>query len=240
MKVIYLRFFLLLTFNFFIIFTHAVLCQEEPFDKTLKSMQRKFQTLTDYHCIYKYYTARDEKSYDITFSYFFKKPKMIRMEIMAGIYPGTIMLYNPEAVRDKVRVQVGNPALAVLQKIFFGEYFELHRMVDLRGKGVHESDWGTFIGNHLKLLHLVKSKFMGEEKVNGKTTLFYRLTSDNPAKTMSIKIEDVWIDKRTYFPVKYIHYDTLGQVIRRSVYNDLEFNAGLHGDIFKKFRTDSR
>ncbi len=202
-------------------------------------MQQTFQSLKDYHCIFESYTARDKKSLKIVFSYFFKTPKMIRMEVLEGIYPGTIMLYNSEVVKDKVRVQVGNPALAVLQKIFFGEYFELHRMVDLQGKGVHESDWGTFIGNHLKLLHLVKSKFIGEEKVNGKTTLFYRIDSDKPDKTMYIKTEEVWIDKKTYFPIKYIHYDTSGQVIRRSVYHNLEFNAGLHGDNFKKFRTDS-
>ncbi len=165
---------------------------------------------------------------------------MIRMEILTGIYPGTIMLYNPEVVKDKVKVRVGNPALAVLQKIFFGEYFELHRMVDLRGNGVHESDWGSFIDEHQKFLHLIKSKFIGEEKMNGKTTFFYRLVSDNPAKTMSIKIEDVWIDKRTYFPVKYVHYDTLGRVIRRSAYNTLEFNAGLQADIFNDFKPDSR
>lgn len=165
---------------------------------------------------------------------------MIRMEVSAGIYPGTIMLYNPEVVRDKVRILVGNPALAVLQKIFFGEYFELHKLVDLRGKGVHESDWDSFISDHLKLLHLGKSKFIGEEEVNGKTTLFYRLNSDDPAKTMSIKIEEVWIDKKTYFPIKYIHYDASGQVIRRSVFNNLEFNTDLQVDIFKKFKTDSR
>jgi hypothetical protein len=149
------------------------------------------------------------------------------------------MLYNPEVIRDKVRVRVGNPALLVLQKIFFGEYFEPHKLVDLQGKGVHESDWGSFIGDHLKLLHLGKSKFIGEEEVNGKTTLFYRLHSVDPAKTMSIKIEEVWIEKKTYFPIKYIHYDASGQVIRRSVFNNLVFNTDLQVDIFKKFKTDS-
>ena len=205
-------------------------------------MQQKFQSLKDYHCIFESYTARGQESRGIVFSYFFKKPQMIRMEIVEGKYPGTVMLYNPEVVRDKVRVRVGNPVLAMLQKILFGEHFDLYSkwIIDLRGNGVHESDWGSFIDDHLKLLHLGKSKFIGEKEVDGKTTLFYRLDSDNPDKTMHIKTEEVWIDKKTYFPIKYIHYDISGQVIRRSVYRDLKFNTDIQVDIFKKFETDSR
>ena len=164
------------------------------------------------------------------------------MEVLEGEYQGTVMLYNPEVVRDKVRVRVGNPALAVLQKIFLGEYFEPYSkwIIDLRGNAVHESDWGSFIDDHLKLLHLGKSKFIGEKEVNGRTTLFYRLDSDKPDKTMYIKTEEVWIDKKTYFPIKYIHYDISDQVIRRSVYHTLKFNTDLQEDIFKTFKTNSR
>jgi outer membrane lipoprotein-sorting protein len=227
---------------FFFILAPCDPCQAEPFDNTLKTMQQKFQSLKDYQCVFESYTARDEESREMVFSYFFKKPKMIRMEVLEGTYPGTVMLYNPQVMRDKVRVLVGNPALAVLQKIFFGEYFGLYSkwIIDLRGNGVHESDWGSFIDDHLKLLHLGKSKFIGEKEVNGRTTLFYRLDSHEPIKTMNIKTEEVWIDKKTYFPIKYIHYDASDQVIRRSVYHNLKFNTDLQMDLFKRLKTDSR
>ena len=204
-------------------------------------MQQKFQSLRDYQCTFESYTARDEESRAAVFSFYFKKPEMIRMEILEGKYPGSVMLYNPQVIRDKVRVQVGNPALAVLQKIILGEYFELHSKwtVDLRGKGVHESSWSTFIEDHRRLLHLGNSKFMGEKEVNGKTTLFYRLESHDPNKTLNVKTEEVWIDKQTYFPIKFIHYDASGRIIRRSEYHNLKFNTGLRLDLFKRFKTDS-
>ena len=228
--------------SFFFILTHTDPCQAEPFHKTLKTMQQKFLSIKDYQGIFEYFTARDAKSRKIVFSYFFKKPKMIRMEFLEEKFPDTVMLYNPEVVKDKVRVRVGNSALAMLQKIFVGEYFELYSkwIIDLRGRGMHESDWGSFIDEHLKLLHLYKSELISETEVNGKITLFYRLDFDKPDKTMHIKTEEVWIDKKTYFPIKYIHYDTSGQIIRQSVYHNLKFNTDLPVDIFKKFKTDSR
>ena len=162
---------------------------------------------------------------------------MIRMETIAGKYPGTIMLYNERAKPDKVKVRVGNPFIAVMQKAIYGDYFHIHdpKVTDLGGFGVTESDWGWLIDIHEKMAAYGSTRVEKEVIINGRSVLYYVLISANPEKTLSVAKEELWIDKETYSPVKFIDYDTAGRVIRKSVFDNMVINDQLKEEIFKKF-----
>jgi hypothetical protein len=197
-------------------------------------MDRAFDKLNDYRCLFDSYTAGDKDSRHIVFGYYFKKPQMVRMEVIEGKYPDTIILYNPKHLQDKVKLRAGNPAVAILQRLLYGETFDLsHEWVsDLRGNGVHESDWSYFIREHRSVLHLGQSRFIAEEALNGKPALHFSLVSDFPERTAAVKQEELWVDKETSFPVRFIQYDRSGKIIRRSGFRNVEFDLNLNAKIF--------
>ncbi|KPJ78372.1 MAG: hypothetical protein AMJ54_03925 [Deltaproteobacteria bacterium SG8_13] len=211
------------------------------YSKTLPLMQAKFESIRDYRCLYNAYSAANGKSAAISFHYYFLKPKQIRMETVTGRYPGTVLLYNPQQKPDQVKVRVGNPVIAVMQKAIYGDYFH-HRdkkVTDMGGFGVLESDWGWFIDIHREMARFGRTEVEKEVVYEGKPALYYQLLSTNPEKTLSVAKEELWIDKETYAPMKFIEYDRSGTVIRKVEYKDMVVDVGLKGELFTHFDNDN-
>ena len=181
------------------ILTTPAISQADFFTETLILMQKRFEAVNDYHCIYTAYSANNERSVEVTFRYYYKKPKMIRMETITGKYPGTIMLYDEQVKSDKVKVRVGNRFIAIMQKAVYGDYFKIHdpKVTDLGGFGVLESDWGWLIDIHEKMAAYGTTRVEKEVIIDGKPVLYYVLISANPEKTLSVAKEELWIDKAT-------------------------------------------
>ena len=207
------------------------------YSSTLPLMQAKFESIQDYRCLYNAYSAANGKSTDISFQYFFLKPKQIRMETVTGKYPGTILLYNSQNRPDQVKVRVGNPVMAVMQKAIYGDYFHYRdkKVTDMGGFGVLESDWGWFIDIHREMAPFGRTDVTKEVLFEGKPALYYELLSTHPEKTLSVAREELWIDKATYAPMKFIEYDRYGTVIRKVEYKDMALDVGLKREIFTHF-----
>ena len=211
------------------------------YSATLPLMQAKFDAIRDYRCLYNAYSAANGKSTDVSFHYYFLKPKQIRMVTVNGRYPGTVLLYNAQNKPDKVKVRVGNPVVAVMQKAIYGDYFH-HRdkkVTDLGGFGVLESDWGWFIDIHREMAPYGRTDLKKEVVFEGKQALYYRLISTHPEKTLSVAKEELWIDKSTYAPMLFIEYDRYGAVIRKVEYKDMVIDVGLKGELFTHFDADN-
>lgn len=210
------------------------------YSSMLPLMEARFDSIRDYRCLYNAYSAANGKSTDVSFHYYFLKPKNIRMETITGKYPGTVLLYNPHQKPDKVKVRVGNPVMAVMQKAIYGDYFH-HRdkkVTDMGGFGVLESDWGWFIDIHREMARYGRTEVKKEVVFEGKPALYYRLLSTNPEKTLSVAEEELWIDKQTYAPLKFVEYDRFGTVIRKVEYKDMVVDVGLEGELFTHFDTE--
>ncbi|MBU0728940.1 MAG: outer membrane lipoprotein-sorting protein [Proteobacteria bacterium] len=220
-------------FFMLLFFAAPVQCADYSFGNILDIMRQRHESIRDYQCIYHSYTARGSKIRDQKFKYYFKKQKLIRMELLTGMYGGAVLIHNPEKHPGKIRVQAGNPLVLMLQKTFLGEYFDLDSewVTDLRGNGIHESDWGWYIEIHRRLLSSGSGRYVGEKQLNGVSVLFYELFSEDPEKTFSVKREEVWIDPVSYFPVKYIQYDKDGVIIRQAITEDLAFDTGVDEDL---------
>jgi outer membrane lipoprotein-sorting protein len=209
-------------------------------------MREKFDAIEDYQCIAESYTTDGERLWRRTFNYYFKKPKLIRMEVAEGQFPGTVLIYNPDIFQDKVCLEAPSKFLTIVQKIARGRFIDLddHWVTDLRGRGVHESDWGTFIDEHLRFVRTIGGRYEihyeGEEAMNGRQALVYTIVSTNPEETLLVKEEKMWLDKETYFPLKYIFYDSAYRVMRKTSHSDIKINVNLQDDMFQPKSSDTQ
>jgi outer membrane lipoprotein-sorting protein len=206
-------------------------------------MKQKFDTIEDYKFIYEYHTSDGKKRLDVTYKYFFKKPKLIRMEVQTGKYAGTVLIYNQPIYQNKVRVKPGKRALPFFIPRFLVKksYPVNHKwFTDLRGNGIHQSDWGWFIDEHLRIAQLQDNpyeiEYKGEETINGRETVIYMLISNIPEETMSVRKEIFWIDIENYILMKYIQYDSSENVIRKSHYKNIELDNNFKKEIFTRFK----
>jgi len=211
--------------------------QSPDFSSVIAGMRDRLAAITDYRCRFETQSSNGDQSRDVVLAYFYRRPGQIRMEVLEGPYAGSLLIYNRALDPQKVRVLAGNPLVAFLQRMLYGEFFAVDHewVVDLRGNGIHESDWTYFITEHEKYLHLGTCLFLEEEILNGRKTYHYKLISHAPEKTMSIKEEDVWVDAETYFPVQYFQYDPSGVMLRKAVVTDLQFNTGINEKMFVDF-----
>jgi outer membrane lipoprotein-sorting protein len=210
------------------------------FAAILAGMQDRWSATVDYQCRFETQSSNGEQSRDVVLAYFYRRPAQIRMEVLEGPYAGSLLLYNQEIDPQKVRVLAGNPLVAFLQRMLYGEFFAVdHKwVVDLRGNGIHESDWAYFIAAHQKYLNMGTSRFLGEEVFNGRITYRYLLKSDLPDASMSIKEEEVWVDAQSFFPVQYFQYDASGRLVRKALVTELKFNTGIEANLFVDFHPE--
>jgi outer membrane lipoprotein-sorting protein len=218
-------------------FAAPVWGQSTNFASILKKMRNRLEQTADYQCRFRTFSTDGTKSREVLLAYYYRNPYQIRMEVLEGPHPGSILIYNRQLRPEQVRVIAGNKFTAFVQRMVYGEFFPLTNkwVLDLRGNGIHESDWLNFINEHEKYLKLGSSRFMGEALLNGRRTYLFKLVSLDPEETMSIKEEDVWVDARTYFPVQFIQYDVRGRLARKTTITELQFNTGLDERLFVEF-----
>ena len=210
------------------------------FAAVLAGMKAKLAATSDYQCRFETQSTNGDQTRDVVLAYYYRQPAQIRMEVLEGPYPGSLLIYNGETDAGRVRVLAGNRLVAFLQRMLYGEYFAVDHewVVDLRGNGIHESDWPHFIRTHEAYLSMGTSRFVREEILDGRVAYVYRLVSDAPEKTMAVKSEDLWVDAETFFPVRYFQYDAAGRLIRKAIVTELRFNAGISERLFTEFYPD--
>jgi outer membrane lipoprotein-sorting protein len=217
----------------------AVPAVAEPprFAAVLAGMKAKLAATSDYQCRFETQSTNGDQTRDVVLAYYYRQPAQIRMEVLEGPYPGSLLIYNGETDAGRVRVLAGNRLVAFLQRMLYGEYFAVDHewVVDLRGNGIHESGWPHFIRTHEAYLSMGTSRFVREEILDGRVAYVYRLVSDAPKKTMAVKSEDLWVDAETFFPVRYFQYDEAGHLVRKAIVTELRFNTGISERLFTEF-----
>jgi outer membrane lipoprotein-sorting protein len=222
--------------------TGAVAAEAPPptFAAVLAGMQERWSATRDYQCRFETFSSNGEATREVVLAYFYRQPAQIRMEVLEGPYAGSLLLYNRAVAPRKVRVLAGNPLVALLQRMLYGEFFAVdHKwVVDLRGNGIHESDWAHFIADHQIYVRDGTTRFLGEEMLDGRPTYRYLLLSNAPRKEASITEEQVWVDAKSFFPVQYFQYDGAGRLVRKARVSNLKFNTGIDAQLFVAFHTD--
>lgn len=215
-------------------------CQDIVPDSIFQQMKHKFEQVRDYQGIYTSFTTDGKDERDITFKYYFKQPKLVRMEVIAGKNQGSILIYNPDKKSDKVHIKTGNFFYDIVLK-FKGYYLDSDdkRVSDLRGYGVHQSDWGWYIDEHVRIAEMLENNYavsiLEEQTMNGYETVLVEFISGIPDSTNSVEREKIWVDKLTLFPVKVEQYDTRGRLLFATAFSDLVFDIGIEEKIFLEF-----
>jgi len=200
----------------------------QSYEESLLRIQSRYQTLQNYQCTFISYACNVEKSEEITYRYFFKKPGSVRMEVRTGSYEGAVLLY----AGSNVRVKIGHGILS-----WFSFSFDPANKIvcDLRGNGLHQSDWGWYIEQHVHMMPLTLSRFIGIDTIEGKRSLKYELVSKDPGQTRSIVTEQLWIDAQQDILLQYKQYDNTGKLIQSGLYQDIVFDVGMNDNLFTEF-----
>jgi outer membrane lipoprotein-sorting protein len=220
----------------------AVPTAAEPprFADVLAGMKARLAATKDYRCRLVTQSSNGDETREVVLNYFYQRPDRIRMEVLEGPYSGSLLIYDGGQETEKVRVLAGNRLVAFLQRMIYGEYFAVDHewVVDLRGNGIHESHWPHFIRTHEAYLRMGTTRFVREEILDGRAAYVFRLVSDFPEKTMSVKTEDLWVDAKSLFPVRYFQYDDSGRLMRKAIVTELRFNTGISERLFREFHPD--
>ncbi len=222
--------------SFIILFflVNASFAQAPSLDEILQMMNQKFEMMNNYQCNYQTYTARDDQELYIEFYYYFKKPRLIRCDVLSEEKYGSIMIYNQVTKPTEIYVKSGSFFTKLFQSVFSVYYFDItdNKVLDLQKHGLHHSDWKWWIDEHIRFLPTVETNFIKEETVWDRETLLYKILSNDPELTKSVKLAYIWVDKENLFPIKYEHYNFDNMLIRKHQYKNLKFDAVISDSLF--------
>lgn len=202
----------------------AVACGQS-YEEALRKMQSREQALRTYTCLFTSFARGPDKSEEVVYAYFFKKPGSVRMERRSGKYEGTVLLYSGE----NVRVRLGHGMFSW----FTFSVDPTHKyIVDPRGNGVPQSTWRWFIDQHILMLPLTRSSRAEADTVDERRALKYELTSADPEKTLSVAGERLWIDAQDFILLRYEQYDRDGVLVQSGSYREIVLDSELNDTLF--------
>ncbi|MFH1230607.1 MAG: DUF1571 domain-containing protein [Planctomycetota bacterium] len=191
-----------------------------------KELQEKFSKIKDYQCVFDTFVEKDGKTDRRIYNYYFKKDKYIRMEIIKGKNNGARLVYNGKDV-------IVRPSGIIISLFTFTFEPTNKKICDLRGFSIPQSDWGTFIDEHIKYLGKCTSKISAKDTVDNREAIIIEIESGKTDETMNIAREKIWLDNNEKVLLKFEQYDKDGKLIRANSYNDIKINSGLKDDLFK-------
>ena len=196
----------------------------------IANLERRFEAVTDYRCRYRAHTTDGKKTMTVTYRYYFKKPKWIRMEVLDGKYRGAVLCYKPH----RVRLRLGGAFLSRFPMSFDPGHPWVR---DVRGRRVDESHWGWLIERHAQAQGLFRCRAGGRENINGRAARSYTIESLDYRKTSGIAREDIWVTD-DYIMVKNIFYGPDGAVVHTSDFTEITINGGLDDRLFSPDQGD--
>ena len=192
-------------------------------------MRESFNNVEDYKCILDDYQRKNDCTEHYVYSFYYKKKNFVRMDIIGGNKNiGTKLIHKHGRVRVK-------PGKGILSGFVFNFNPDNTLIRGLNGYRIHETTGEYFINRHIENTSNYIIKNAGEENHYGKKALVFNLYSKDPSLTFPIKQEKLWVDKCNKVLLKFILYDTKGQIIHKAEYKNMEINTGLKDEIFEKF-----
>jgi outer membrane lipoprotein-sorting protein len=201
---------------------------QRGYEESLEKAQSKFRSIHNYHCTFVSFSSEEDKKEEITYGYYYCKPCSVRLEVRTGPYEGTVLLYTGGTVRLKV-------GYGILSWFSFS-FDQTDKIVcDLRGNGIHQSDWGWYIEQHLQFMPQTRSSFAGIDTINDRQTYKYELVSKDPNETRSVATEYMWVDIQEDVILRYEQYDSTGKLIQSGLYKDIVIDSVMSDSLFVEF-----
>ncbi|HEX9901785.1 MAG TPA: hypothetical protein VGB72_02865 [Acidobacteriota bacterium] len=200
----------------------------DPYDLALQGMKERFEALTDYRCLFDSFVTDGRRSQKWTYRYFFKKPDLIRIEVVSGENAGAILIIRDGKVRAK-------PAglLSILSLTFRPDD---PRVIDVRKNRPDQTPWGYYLDQHLQSLDLATVLSSSRDTLDGRPVLVYDIASQDPARTQGIAREKIWVAIPDDLLLRYEMYDRAGQLIIMAHFKDILLDQQLPDSLFKEFK----
>lgn len=181
------------------------------------------------------------RNYDAVFSYqvtlrsrgkhfseeirYYYKSGHIRMEFIKP-FRGTVLTYNP--ITREVRLK----PLQVLNHIIPLSP-DSHMIRSSAGHTVDQSDIGSLLRAITTLQAMGVTCIAGDEVLAGRETLLVRVTGNDDVAVCGIHRYDLWLEKKSFLPLKVSSYDSAEELTEEIVMDDLEINIDLSDDLFR-------
>ena len=180
---------------------------------------RNYRNITTYQV-----TLRSKSHNSLEEIRYYYKSAFIRMEFIRPI-PGMVLTYNP--LKKEVRLRAFRFIDHVVTLSSDNEI--IHSSA---GHRVDESDIGSLLGIVEKLQSNGETDILGDENLSGRQTVLVRVTGTRDFTVCGIHRYDLWLDKKTYLPLKIISYNLREEIIEEVLMDDLETGPDLPDSLF--------
>jgi outer membrane lipoprotein-sorting protein len=194
--------------------------------ETLARMRRRLDSIRDYRCLYASAAVKGPRREESVMKYFYKKPGLIRAEIIDGAHQGTILI----AREGKVRAQ---PA-GILSAFVFKFPADHPRVTDPRGNRLEETSWEFFVDEHLARLDLLRLLSARRETLDGEEALVLEAASADPARTRGIAREVLWVSVADDVLLRVEMHDARGLLVQEARFTDIILDPGLPDSLFER------
>lgn len=206
----------------FFFFNSVVFCEvnaevkQIPAYFIIESFQKALDNIDDYQCIFEECAVLGEQEERRTFRYFFKKPKLIRMEILSGRGRGNIAVYRD----GKVRGRKGGLLFFLTLNLNLTD----PRVTNIRGDRIDESDWFFLLQEVLLCQKKDEVRLVKTDYLDGKMVHLLELGINQQ--------RNLYIEANTFLPKRLERFETNGRLIHTIEYKDIRINQNLTEDFF--------
>jgi outer membrane lipoprotein-sorting protein len=190
--------------------------EQMPVSFIIESFQRALDNVDDYQCIFEEYTALGKQEERRTFRYFFKKPRLIRMEILSGRDRGSIAVYKDGRVKGRKG--------GLLSFITLNLKLTDPRVTNIRGDRIDESDWFFLLQEVLVCQKKDTVRLVKTDYLDGKMVYLLEFGINQQ--------RNLYIEANTFLPKRLEQFDTNGRLIHIIEYKDIRINQKLTEDFF--------
>ncbi len=152
-----------------------------------------------------------------TVRYHYRKPGFVRMEFVQP-HRGALLVYSPQTgevtlrpfgvgVFPRLNLNPGNPLIRAPN-----------------GHTVDQSDVGVLLRNVRALQHKGSTETLGEEAVGGVPALHVRVTGTGRRAVEGVHRYDLWLDRRSLFPVQAQSRNVDGELLESLSMEDPEID----------------
>jgi hypothetical protein len=156
---------------------------------------------------------------------YYYKAGCVRMEFISP-FSGAVLTYNPVTKEVRLKpLQFLNHAIPLSPS---------SRMIrSSAGHRVDQSDIGALLRAITTLQAKGTTSVVGDDVLSGKNALIVRIEGNDDAEVCGIHRYDLWLEKKTYLPLKVTTYNFEEELIEEVVMDDLEINVDLPDDLFR-------
>lgn len=195
---------------------------------TLARMRLKLDSIRDYRCLYSSSAVKGPRRAESVMKYFYKKPGLIRAEIIDGDHKGTILIAREGMVRAQ-------PA-GVLSAFVFKYQADHPRVTDIRGNRLEETSWEVFVDEHLERLDILTLLSARRETLDGVEALVLEAASAEPARTRGIAREILWVSVADDVLLRFEMFDARGRLVQEGRFTEIILDPGLPDSLFARIR----